>query len=372
MTKRINVSKLIHQAEETLTAKHNEEDLKKIGTLRGGSVGCVINTSKGKVITGTCPREAHARMLGYQGSHGLDKKVMFKLGIANEDIWNLWLDNCGYDGVIKREEELGLEWDIEGTKASGRPDIVLCDSEGNPKEGLELKMVASVWTARSVLLEHKPKMNHLIQAGNYSYRMGIPFQLWYTSYVNLAGPDFINNLIPKRGKPGSQWIDYTLGESYHSKDRSGKLKYNSKGNPVYNIRKLHVYSQDQDQTNDFLKHHYGVSAFQFKNIKPFIMGYLIEWRDGVLFWGPEGCSADAMIETPITQAGIDEYYQIVAQAGIKQQLPPRPIGYDAFGKKQKFNVDDYSKLQMLSDESNDNYNEWLKLLKQHPDFKGEK
>ncbi len=344
----INIKKLLQQGHDKQDAERAVGEVRKLGTLRGGSVGCVLTSdgdmSNGFDITGVCPREAHARFLGFEDVIEPDKKIMFGLGLSNEDIWSDLLDKAGFEGTILREEELGLEWDIDGVKASGRPDIVLVGKD-EEKLGLELKMVASVWTARNVLLESKPKMGHLIQAGNYAYRMDIPFQLWYTSYVNLTGPDFITRIVPKRGEPGSQHIEYSLGHMVDKKRGTGKI-----------FKKIHVYNQDWDASNSFLKEKYGVTHYNFKHIKPFRIGYDLQWFDGFLSWRKIGDKE--WIDTPISKQGIDDYYRIVSTAGKTKTLPPRPLAINAYGEKEKFNVDDYSTLQHISD-STDEYQEWV-------------
>ena len=259
------------------------------------------------------------------------------------------MDASNFKGTILREEELGLEWDINGVKASGRPDIVL-KAESGEELGLELKMVASVWTARNVLLENKPKMNHLIQAANYSYRMDIPFQLWYTSYVNLTGPDFITRIVPKRGEPGSEHIEYSLGHLVDKQRGTGKI-----------FKKIHVYNQDWNQTNEYLKTKYGVTHYNFKHIKPFQVGYELLWKNDQLLWRKIGNVE--WVSTPITKKGIDQYYEIVSTAGIVKRLPPRPIAIDAYGKSEKFNVDDYSTLQHISNDYEDDYVTWVDKMK---------
>lgn len=338
MKKLIDIDALLDQGQDNLRTSHMEADAKKIGTLRGGSVGCILtddgDMSSGYDIVGSCPREVVARYLGYNELHSKSTHIMFSLGIANEDIWSDLLKASGVN--FKREEELGLEWQIDGVKASGRPDIVICDEEDNAQLGLELKMVASVWTARTVLFEMKPKMAHLIQAANYSYRMNVPFELWYTSYVNLAGPDFITKLVPKRGERHSEWIDYTLG---HMKVSSR----NKTGKPT--LHKIKVFNGDTDKSNEFLAHKYGVDASGFKHVRPFRVGYELMWSKGndsrtYLSWRSKGSTE--WVNTFITQEGIDQYYQLIVDCAKNRTIPPTSTAYDAYGKKEKFKVTDYS------------------------------
>lgn len=360
----IDVGKLLALGQENKNKEHIEKEKKAIGTLRGGSVGCVLtddgDMSTGYQITGVCPREALARYLGYYQKSDTDKQIMFSLGISNEDIWAELLDYAGANYL--REEELALAWDIDGVKATGRPDIVLLDDKDKPALGLELKMVASVWSARNVLLQMKPKSGHLIQAGNYAYRMGVPFELWYTSYVNLAGPDFATRIVPKRGEPGSEWIEYSLGEMRVSnRSKTGK--------PTF--KKIHVYNQDWNLPNSDLEKKYGITASQFKHIKPFRIGYCLMWKycpemeTERLYWIHEGHDKsipDNWAASPITKRGIDQYYQLIVDSARTKTLPPRPKAVDAYGDKETFDVDSYSTLQHISDACNDNFDNWLERL----------
>ena len=109
---------------------------------------------------------------------------MFAAGNLNEDAWFEWLGLSSYEGKILREEEVPSLWyTSNGTKVTGRPDIVLCseavvpedveasevrqfiqndDKYYEPLEGIELKLMCSFWTFRSVVLEGMPKFGHMI------------------------------------------------------------------------------------------------------------------------------------------------------------------------------------------------------------------
>ena len=343
---KIDVAGLLRQGQENQDREHVNGEREKLGTLRGGSVGCILEDER---IVGVSMRQALARYEGLYENHAPDKKIMFGLGLANEDIWANLLEKANVNFL--REEELGLEWNIEGVKATGRPDIVICDDSNKPALGLELKMVASVWSARGVLSEFKPKISHMIQAGNYSYRMGIPFELWYTSYVNLAGPDFATRIMPKRGEEMSEWIEYTLGEmKVSSRSKTGK--------PT--LHKIHVYAQDIDLSNEELKDKYGVTASQFKHIRPFRVGYQLEWRGNDLWWKPVGMDAE-MIKSPITKSGIDSYYKQILKHSKEKTLPEETIAADIFGTKQKFRLEDYSTIDKASQEATD-FEDWKRRI----------
>lgn len=354
----MNIYKLLRKGIENLKKEHAEKEKDKLGILRGGSVGCLVaaddNIENGYDIIGSCPREAYARcFLGWQDQIDEHTQIMFAMGHANEDIWVNWLSASGYEGKILREEDLGLEWEIDGVKGTGRPDIVMCDPAGQPKHGIELKMVASVWTARSVLLENKPKMNHLIQTGNYSYRMNdLPYGLWYTSYVNLSGPNFIQGIVPQRGEDGSQWIEYSIGKNYIN--RNGRNSF----------KKVHVYNEDWSQPNKIIEAKYKeVDAYQFKHIRPFFTGFDVQWNSsGNLQWRQVG--ATDWTVTCITKNGIDEYYRLVSSMGKRKQLPQKLVSINANNElENKFNPEDYSSLQSISDKAGDNFDDWMDLVK---------
>ena len=156
----MNSPKSMLEPEEGMRMKTKKQDTKaeaeKVGRLRAGNSGLYIREADQMI--GSCPRKTRLRMDGINSDQFEDlgtKPLMFQAGLANEDQWDKVLEAGwvqGRGGTLKREEEIGIKWETRsGISVTGRPDIVLCDSEENPVMGIELKMVCSLWTARDVL-----------------------------------------------------------------------------------------------------------------------------------------------------------------------------------------------------------------------------
>ena len=183
--------------------EHDDREKAKTGTLRGGNSGII---TEGGIAAGACGRLTYLRAKGINPNPiEEERELMFAAGRSNEDSWLDALKRS-YDGPILCEEEIPTHWiTTEGTPVTGRPDIVLGKDDGvatedtkysySPDEewndgparafaphlGIELKLVSSLWTARTVLIEDTPKIEHLIQSAHYSWQLDCPFELWYTS-----------------------------------------------------------------------------------------------------------------------------------------------------------------------------------------------
>jgi hypothetical protein len=132
---------------------------------------------------------------------------MFAGGKSNEDIWYSLLRPSFPN--IKREEEIPVSWVNDyGITITGRPDMVICDDAGKPVHGLELKMVASVWTSRDVRFQGAPKLDHLCQAAHYMMLLEIPFSLCYAQYVEFPVVGWMQRNFPKIGTAGSEACEY--------------------------------------------------------------------------------------------------------------------------------------------------------------------
>jgi hypothetical protein len=204
----LDVYDLYVQGEAEKQKEHDAAEVEKLGSYRVGSSGIVMD---GGTPTGTCPRKAYLRNKGIEfDEKELSDFLMMEQGVWNEEIWNEVLSKT-WPGKIRRESEVPVTFHLDdGTKITGRPDLVLCDADGTPTHGLELKNASSVWTGRDVLTERMPKVDHLIQAGLYMYGLQIPFTLCYVSRSKYAVPTktWIERLFPKQGDPGSEWLEY--------------------------------------------------------------------------------------------------------------------------------------------------------------------
>ena len=169
---------LFQEARDKRTIDHAEAEKTKLGTLRGGSSGCMV----GEDVIGTCHRKALVRFLGYDSHIDDDSRSIFDQGFGNESIWESHMKDTGY--AIRCEEEIPIVWHTaKGTKVTCRPDLVLGKEEGDefiPEIMLELKTVAAANSATGLWYENKPKTDNLIQCAHYSMRLGVPGILVYT------------------------------------------------------------------------------------------------------------------------------------------------------------------------------------------------
>lgn len=292
----------IQGSQNLINAKQAEERV-KVGTLRAGNTGVLTPTGK---VAGTCHRKTFLRFKGIElEPEDVSRKLMFDAGNGNEDLWVKVLEAAKEPGLVfKREEELGLEWSLpSGQKVSGRPDIVLGRMNGDnwePVRGIELKLVSSLWTARDVLLKGKPKTIHLMQAGHYAWKLGVPFEIWYSNRTTFAITDysqdrfFARKNFPKPGEPLSEYC-----------------KYNEKG--------------------------------QILSVEPFIVGYTVEWNNkGQLMYRQiqHEAAGTKWTHTFITQSGIENFYEMVARMEKDDYLGPRPENLDADGEQAGYDLCD--------------------------------
>lgn len=305
MTKQVNIDaptlsarQLLDAGQRVLNAEHRLKEAAKVGTLRAGSTGVVLD---GGNTLGKCPRIAHLRNLGVDFEADLDTHLMFAAGVSNEDAWVSRLEKS-WIGKVLREEDIPISWvTSNGMAVTGRPDIVLAGSDGVLRLGLELKLVSAFWTARSVHYNLQPKPDHLAQACHYMWQLNTPFKLVYTSRVRWA----------------IQWF----AESFNDKP---DIEYNDKGKP--------------------------------KAILPFVREYDLRLTDGRLQYTTEGI--DGWVDTIITVAGIQKFYDVVSQMAGTKQLGARPANTDAVGERT-FSPCDYCVLSDICDKYEDHYDLWL-------------
>jgi hypothetical protein len=158
-------------------AAHDAKEAARLGTLSGGgSAGAVLADGK---WYGKCGRLAVLRMRGYQEPKTQDTLDMFEHGFANEATVGALL---GLAGV-----EFTGDHEVLGRLADGRPMSSHLDmgltAAGKVVEVVECKSINSIWTARSVHYELKPKSDNLIQLGSYMMDTGAPGVLLYSSRV---------------------------------------------------------------------------------------------------------------------------------------------------------------------------------------------
>lgn len=312
---------LAFQAEER---EHAEKEVAALGNLRAGNSGVVLPGGGGDTA-GTCPRLAHLRKLGISvETPSSDRQIMFAAGHMNETFWLNKLRRS-WPGIIRCEEEIPTHWlTASGTAVTGRPDIVLCDEAGKPVLTYELKMVASVWTARDVRVMEggKPKFAHMVQAAHYMWQLGTPGRLLYTSYVDHTVPHFALKQLPKAGQAGSE-----------------VCLYDTKGMP--------------------------------KKVLPFWVSYDLQFGEGgLLEFRHEGLGT-SWHETPISVEGIRAFYEM-ADKMPEEGLGERPLTLEATGEIQtRFSNCSYCNLDSTCGrrEKDRDYTKWLADVRSLPTTK---
>jgi hypothetical protein len=275
----VDVVRLYWDGEAKKQEEHSSLETSKEGELRAGSSGLV--TESGHVV-GTCPRLAYLRLKQVQWEkRERSDYLMMENGVWNEDIWADVLRRS-WPGTIRRESEVPVRFQLaSGRWVSGRPDLVLCQDDGTPIKGLELKNASSVWTGRDVASERTPKTDHLIQACIYMWQLGVPFDLCYASRVKYAVPtkSWLEKMFPAQGAPGSELLEYN--------DNGGT-----------------------------------------KALKPFLSIFPLRLTKGRVEYWSDGDWRD----TPVHLAGILHYFEGVDSMESRNELPQRPVVMKLNGK----------------------------------------
>jgi hypothetical protein len=174
----MDIRKLLEAGHAALAADKAESEKSKAGHPRVGSAGIVV----GDEVFGTCHRKTLARSLGIEGKPELYTDIMWKAGEANEWHWERILGKAGAN--ITKPDQSAVRRQIEGVPLDllGTPDVVLVDDGSTAgRFGLELKGIFGYSTAALVYFECTPKNDNLIQAATYSWALGLPWALCYTS-----------------------------------------------------------------------------------------------------------------------------------------------------------------------------------------------
>lgn len=306
-------------------AEHVEKEKTKLGVLRAGSTGIISETGE---TAGACPRTSLLRSKGIEVDPPTpDKYIMFELGYANEDVILKQLQETvgkmpGY-GILK-EEEVPISWKTNnGTLVTGRPDLVITKN-GKPTIGIELKSVHSLWTAREVVFNRKPKLVNMAQAAHYMWKLGVPeYKLMYKSYSQLgqgmAGNDWIIKQFPRPGEPGSEFIDYTVSAKHEGK-------------------------------------------YTIKHIKQFEIVYDLSFdKSGRLRYREEGHTK--WIPTVISQKSIEDYFELVSKMEETGEMGPRPSAVDIHGDKENYTQCKYCPLNDICDSyQKKGYDKWMEQV----------
>lgn len=309
--------------------EHIEKEKAKLGVLRAGSTG--IMSEEGEVA-GACHRISLLRSKGIEVDPPTwDKYIMFELGYANEDVILKQLRDSLPEGyTIKVEEEIPIEWHTSnGTKVTGRPDLVIMGPDGKAEMGIELKSVHSVWVAREVLFKKQPKLVNLAQAAHYMWKLGLSdYKLFYKSYSQLgqgmAGNEWIVKQFPRPGEPGSEFVEFT--------DVSAAQAAKGKGPTI-------------------------------KHIKQFEIVYDLKWdRNGRLQYRVEG-TRSVWTSTIITKAALEAYFEFVSRMDKEKILGPLPSAVDSSGDKLNYSQCKYCPLQATCKKYQaEGYDKWMEQV----------
>lgn len=322
--KLLSTASLLEEGTRLLSDKARTEEKTKVGTLRGGSIGL----AEGAEISGTCARQAMLRFMGIDVK-GMEeastRDLMFAAGRTNEDSW-LEVLAPAWPGKIFREEEVPIKWTTKSSvDVTGRPDMVLADAEGTFFiRGLELKLVSSLWTARTVL-KGEPKTGHLIQAAHYMWKLSeqegyeIPFELWYTSRVDWHVMGWAQKHFPKHGELNSEYCEYSTNKDGQS---------------------------------------------EIKKVLPFTKGFQLRFLpNGQLQFKDTG--GKKWVDTIITKGRIASYYEHVAEMAQSKTLSPRPVNLDYSGQKENWKQCDFCPLIKTCEEYEDKgFEVWLANVKE--------
>jgi hypothetical protein len=331
----MNLTERLKKATEIDRANYLVSAAKKQGYLRAGNSG--IMSAEGD-IAGGCHRVAHLRALGIElDPPDASRLLMFAGGFASEQrIYEELLSSLLPGEIILREDEIPIEWKTSnGTTVSGRPDIVICDApvvmesldvlnpdsevqeieiqKAKPKFVIEAKSVNSVWVSRDVYFSGKPKLEQVIQASHYAWKLGIPAKLMSRQCNQQVVPAF-GLFLPKPGEP--------LSES---------VEYNEKGKP--------------------------------KHVKPFEVIYDLDIdAKGWVRYRKEG--TEEWNKTLVNTGDIERYFEFVSKMGQDKTLGPELMLLDVDGKQKNYKHSAYCEACRIAENVGNNYEDWLGLCKE--------
>lgn len=304
----VDIVSYLRKGQLSLYHEHNKKEAEKLGSLRGGSCGAVIDGE----VYGTCHRKAHLRMKGISIPLNEEIELMTRQGERNEDIWIEELRSSGLN--IKTQSDLGLELELCGKTFTGSPDIAVLLENDIPSLGIENKNISSGSKAVTVNNQLEPDTTHLIQAATYSILLG--------KLLKLDGP-----------------LPYQL---------------------CYSSRSIwHVYSMAKEAKESLKKNPRDVQVSfgrQFA-LRPFHRIYYLRWVGGYMEYFTDGYKD--WVKTPLTEETIIDYYDAVAN-GIedKKWLGPRPTT-KTFGKKKGYSQCGYCEFDPICNEHETNYDAWI-------------
>ena len=363
------IKDLIVNGIQTQIDRANEAEKGKSGSLRGGNTGMM--NEKGQII-GSCAATTYLRMLGVNGLQkvDVDKELMFAGGRLNEDHWLSALKESyeskesGEDAItndrpykfILCETEIPTKWQTkQGIDVTGRPDIVLCESQEGISElpksvcGIELKQCMSINSAYGILVNREPQLKHLMQTAHYMWQLDCPFELWYTNRNNLDMPSWMEfRKFPGPGEKGSRSLNYRYYRSGNINPKTGK--------PI---------KHQLDET-EFLSGKFERTYAQACKITPFVQGFKLKMDENGQVSYQDAIEIDApWIETIVNVKDIERFYNYIGDMKANNKVPKPAMNLKISGDKMNWKFSAYSDLQHLDPEycHGQPLDEWVEKVK---------
>lgn len=301
----MKLSDVLMKGHINLSNQHDEKEKGLAPTYRAGSSG--VLTPEG-TVHGNCHRLTMLRYQGVQAPVEPETHLMFGMGRANEDLVIEALEAAEVSCRKGEDAEGKLEFE-GGIVVTGTPDIMLLDDDGKVKEILELKNMSSIYTARSVTGDGKPKSAHLIQAATYSLMFKVPVKILYVN--RMAWHILYNKYI------SASMVDHPTVTHQEKKDGT-RIPF--KINPHYTV-------------------------------------YECRWNGdtGELEYSKEGL--DDWVPTAVSEESIKAYYTAVNAMTNAKHLGPRPSDLSVDGNKE-YKACDYCALKDVCNEYEDDYQRW--------------
>ena len=316
---KINMSDLMKCDDLQQQVEHEEEGKLKSEHLRAGNAGILLDDGN---CAGACPRQAFLRLKGISVPSDEDRAVMFEFGRENETIIiNKLKRQLGNSMVVTGDDINSIEWKLpNGRVVSGRPDVVVSTKDGTPVLMLELKLLCSMWTSKSVVFGGEAKLGHLIQAAHYMTHMKCPCKLIYVQAVDFHVSDWSMAFkgLPKPGENRSELIEYSE-------------KLDKKTNTKYMAPKKMLPSRTVFDVS------FGEDGFvQFR-------------RED---------SKNGFTKTPINSESIVKYYELIDRMEA-EGLGNRVLALKSTGDFEGYSACDYCELKPACDKYEKHLDKWL-------------
>lgn len=388
-----NIMTLLTKAQRSDKETYAEAEPSKMNKYRGGNAGVVLNHEGVLTPSGACPRliylrtkmgwqpEEESQIAGTSAGTFSPKHLMFDGGYSNEDVWEKRLRKVMPEThVLKSEEELDL-MDVtlpSGLPFSGRPDQAICrKSDGFPEHVLEHKGVHSIWTARDVLFQRKPKFAHIIQLSTYMWLLQrkhgaesgerVGGEIIYSSYVNYVTNSMVERLLPRFGERDSSFVSYKFY-------RVRLTNRSKKGWTKDKIEEAEFLARQGETISVGGKRIPAVMA-DANYVKPFVTAFDVRvCHDGLIEWKPK--DEEEWRRLGVGTRNIEELYLMAHGMDGRTKLPPVPVNLDANLQKQPWGACDYCPLKNIcGNKTHKNVAEWKSDIKKEfnvDKFPGEK